>query len=119
MSFELEQELKDKLLKIEGYEMLGDLDKRNLMINQAVTMASYLGISAGYRTVDADAPKPEWAGEVIAYISLPTGQVAYFTKRHDIEYDNHTREMKLERINDFLNGKHHQKEGMLDGEGQN
>jgi hypothetical protein len=104
-------ELKQLLMQIQAHEELGDLEARERAIISAVQFAKYMGFDAGFRPLgDADGkivenpdfPIPEWAGKIVAYIVLPTGQVAYFMKKHKTEWDGHDRKTKLERIADFV-----------------
>jgi hypothetical protein len=108
-------ELKEALMKIEAFEALNDIDNRQLAVEKAVALAKYCDIPSGYRPLgnvdgniieDPNFPIPEWAAPIVAYIVLPTGEVAYFMKKHKYEWDGHTRPEKLSRIADFLNDMH-------------
>jgi hypothetical protein len=110
---QMQQELKDILFKIQAHEELGNLDERERMIYSAVNIAKYLGYDAGFRPIGDENGNvkndlmffiPEWAGSTVAYIVLPTGQVAYFLKKHTIHWDGHDRQTKLKRIADFIYG---------------
>ena len=103
MSFELTHELREQLIKIEGHEALNKLEERESAIYQAVNLARYCGYNAGYRAVgDKSVPVPEWAGDVVAYIGLPNGEVSYFLKKADATWSGYTRKEKLARISDYL-----------------
>lgn len=101
-----EHELKELLLKIEGHESLGQQEMRQVTILSAVNVATMMDMNAGVRLVDATSTtaKPEWAGDVVAYIELPTGEVSYFLPKDTTVYSNYTRQEKLERINKFMMG---------------
>lgn len=104
-------ELKQLLMQIQAHEELGDLEARERSIISAVQFAKYMGLDAGFRPLgDKDGnvtekpsfPIPEWAGTIVAYIVLPTGEVAYFMKKHKTNWDGHDRKTKLQRIADFV-----------------
>lgn len=109
MNLELTAEVKEMLLKIEAYEAIGDLENRQRVINQLISVAPYAGLEAGYRLVDEDSTqisKPNWASDIIAFIKLPTGEVSYFTLQPTAPYAGYTREEKLLRISNFVNDKY-------------
>lgn len=109
----LEYELKEVLLKIEGHEVLGQHDMRQEAVLAAVNIASMIGMKTGMRLVSTSgaSTKPAWAGDVVAYIELPTGEVSYFLQKDDSAYAGYTRTEKLDRITRFMNDEE-QKDGL-------
>lgn len=116
-------EIKNELLTLEGYEVVGDRKNRHKSIVRAVMLALQAGLDAGFRTLgdsegntkdDEQYPIPQTAGGVIAYIVLPiqTGfdvkgpthehkQVAYFIDK-GTPWDLHDRPEKLSRVKAFV-----------------
>lgn len=110
---EAQGELRSMLLAVEAYESIQDFKTRDRFITQCVATAQHCGFQSGFRKVGDIEPgkvhltvsrkKPDWASDVIAYIVLPQGQIAYFMSNVDlIEHDGHSREEKLQRINEFV-----------------
>jgi hypothetical protein len=108
---DITHELKSLLLKIEGHEAVGQLDSRDHAIQSAVHIASLIGYKAGFRTIGTpngevvnseSFPIPEWAGNIVAYIELPTGEVSYFMQKDTSAWTGYTRKEKLGRIKDFI-----------------
>lgn len=108
-----QDELASMLLGIEAYEAIGDIKSRDRLVTQCVATAQHCGFQSGFRKVGdivagkvhevVSREKPDWAGDVIAYIVLPQGQIAYFMSNIDmVEHDGHSREEKLQRIKDFV-----------------
>lgn len=103
----MEHELMEQLKRIQALEELELIEERESSVMGAVNLAKHMGMKAGYRSVDDDSyPKPEWAGNIVAYIVLPTGQVAYFLQKTEVEYDGHDRPTKIERIRKFIKGEY-------------
>lgn len=105
----LEVELKQLLIQIEGKESLGLIDERDQTILSAINIAKHLGYKAGFRVIGTHDGKiirpasiPDWAGDVVAYIELPTGEVSYFMKKEELKYAGYLRETKLTRISNYL-----------------
>lgn len=96
-------ELKQLLMNIQAHEELGELNLRDRAIVSAVQFASYMGLKSGFRPrEDETVPAPDWAGKIVAYIELPTGQVAFYMQKHTVEYDGHDRATKIKRIADYV-----------------
>lgn len=111
--YEAQDELKNLLLGIEAFEAIGDIRTRDRYVIQSVATARHCGFQSGFRKVGdivsgkvhevTSRKKPDWAGDIIAYIVLPQGQIAYFLSNSDmVEHDGHSREEKLQRINEFI-----------------
>jgi hypothetical protein len=78
---------------IEKAEQAGDYDARNRMIFEAMLFyASSLQFKCGFRF---DPSEPEWP---VAFIELPTGQVSWHIKGHDVPWDGHTTDEKWARV---------------------
>ena len=108
-----QNELRDMLLGIESFEAIGDFKTRDRLVTQCVATAQHCGFQSGFRKVGdivagkvhevVSRKKPDWAGDIIAYIVLPQGQIAYFMSNLEmVEHDGHSREEKLQRIKAFV-----------------
>lgn len=111
MNYELVGEINDKLLKIQAFEELGDLATRQKLIYQLVSISHYAGLEGGYRPVGDSTGQvtgniPEWAGPIVAYLILPTGEVSYFLQPHTSDWQGYSRAEKLERIRKFITGQY-------------
>lgn len=110
---EAQNELRSLLLAVEAHESIQNFQTRDRLITQSVATAQHAGFQSGFRKVGDIEPgkvkevvsrkMPDWAGDVIAYIVLPQGQIAYFMSNVDmVMHDGHSREEKLQRINGFV-----------------
>lgn len=113
--YEVEYELQQVLLKIEGFEAIRQLENRDRAILSAVHIAGLCGFKSGVRSIgkadgsvenNEEFPVPEWAGDVVAYIELPTGEISYFLSKDHSQWTGYTRQVKLARIKDYLEGKY-------------
>jgi hypothetical protein len=71
-------------------------DKRNKAVMMCVGAAAVAGYKAGYRF---DPETPDWP---VAYIELPSGQVAWHLPQHTEPYDLHSTGSKYARIRVFI-----------------
>lgn len=106
----LELEFKQTLKAIEAAETFGFYDERQRHIFLAMNLASHLGYQNGIRPTGLKEGDrnyamiiPHWAGDSVAYIELPTGEISYFLNKPTRAYDGYTRDTKLERIKDYIN----------------
>ena len=97
------KEIVNKLIEIEYQDEKAEetqrpiyYQNRNLFTYELIAMALRHGYKAGIRI---DPTEPEWP---IAFIELPTGQISYHLKQHDVVWDDHTTEQKRLRILSFI-----------------
>lgn len=95
-------ELAEALLRIESFEALGKTQERKVSVLTAVNIATQMGYETGVR--HADTPTEE--SDTVAYIQLPTGEVSYFLPKSEQPYSGYSREEKLERVRQFLDGEY-------------
>lgn len=88
--------LKDTLAMIERCDQ--DYAPRYALVLMAVAMAVAAGLEAGF---EADKAEPGWP---VAYIELPTGQVAWHLPAHKTPWDGHSTAEKYERIRRYIAG---------------
>lgn len=88
--------LRSMLAIIVRNDDLGDYQRRNEAIYQALAEAATLGYPHGIRL---DPDQPDWP---VAYIDLPTGQVSWRLPAYPGAWDGHNRDMQHARIQAFL-----------------
>lgn len=95
-------ELAEALLRIESFEAIGKAEERKVSILTAVNIATHMGYDTGIRHAD----EPTEESDTVAYIQLPTGEVSYFLPKSTQSYSGYSREEKLERVRQFLDGEY-------------
>jgi hypothetical protein len=84
------------LRQIEEFDVAENYGQRNLLIYQAMYLASRFSMLVGIRI---DSAEPTWP---VIFIELPTGQVSWHVAEHSIVWDGHTTQQKYTRIHAYL-----------------
>lgn len=84
------------LCDIAMVETLGDYDRRNKLVIEALWCAMRQGLEAGIRI---DPEEPEWP---VIFIELEQGQVSWHIEQHKKEWDGHDTKEKYRRVREYL-----------------
>jgi hypothetical protein len=89
---------KGVLLVVQMADEAKDYKRREKALIEALALALNMGMPAGIRV---DPKEPGWP---VIFFELPTGQISWHVKQHELEWDGHSTELKNERVRKYVNG---------------